>query len=369
MSVKVAALPDRIPIPAVTEAPRTSFDAAGLEADAAAWDRFIASAPNGSFPQLTAWARANSEKGWRAVRVAADTSSGPIGAQLLVHAMRPGPWSRAYASRGPVAEVIDEPSIKAFTSSVRRTARELRLSHLLIDPELPVGHPVEGWLASLGWRPIPRVLINRTRIIELGGSEGELWAGLRSSARWSVNKARRSGLTVDDAGGAGLDDFERLYLQTARRIGFLPAAFRSIYHCFAGSTDARLLIARDAGGEPTATHMLIPCGDRVIELYGASSTAGSRARANYLVKWEAIRSSRERGYARYDMWGTDHDTPGLAEFKAGFGGAEVEYIGAWELVTDHRARAALEAVRRVRSAPAAIRRLAGRARVRAGARP
>ena len=369
MSAPVAALPGRDATSALTDSPRTTVDAAALATDAVAWDRFVAGAPNGSFPQLTAWAGANSEKGWRAVRLASATSSGPIGAQLLIHAMRPGPWSRAYAPRGPIAGVVDEESVKAFTLAVRRAAHEHRLSHLLIDPELAVGHPVEGWLSSQGWRHVPRVLINRTRIIDLAGTEGQLWAGLRSSARWSVNKARRSGLSVDDAGAAGLDDFERLYLETARRIGFRPAAFRTIFRAFAEATDARLLIARDADGRPAATHMLIPCGARVIELYGASSAAGSRARANYLVKWEAIRSSRERGYARYDMWGTDDDTPGLAEFKAGFGGAEIEYIGAWELVTDRRARVALEAVRRTRSLPQTLRRLVARSRGRPTAGP
>ena len=87
-------------------------------------------------------------------------------------------------------------------------------------------------------------------------------------------------------------------------------------------------------GRAVATLMLLDCGDRVIERYGASSTEGAAARANYLVKWESIRLSRERGMARYDMWGTDHE--GVATFKASFGGYERQYIGAWELVTNRR---------------------------------
>ena len=101
-----------------------------------------------------------------------------------------------------------------------------------------------------------------------------------------------------------------------------------------------------------ATLMLLDCGDRVIERYGASSAAGAAGRANYLVKWEAIRASRERGMRRYDMWGTEG--AGLAEFKASFGGYERGYIGAWELVTDrvvHGAFAGLARLRRGRGAP------------------
>jgi lipid II:glycine glycyltransferase (peptidoglycan interpeptide bridge formation enzyme) len=60
--------------------------------------------------------------------------------------------------------------------------------------------------------------------------------------------------------------------------------------------------------------------------------AGADSRANYLLKWEAIRSSKEAGATSYDMWGLAH--PGIAHFKTGFGGREIRYIGAWDLVLD-----------------------------------
>jgi lipid II:glycine glycyltransferase (peptidoglycan interpeptide bridge formation enzyme) len=60
------------------------------------------------------------------------------------------------------------------------------------------------------------------------------------------------------------------------------------------------------------------------------TAAGGESRANYLLKWEAIRSSREAGATSYDLWGLA--TGGIAHFKTGFGGREVRYIGAWDLV-------------------------------------
>jgi hypothetical protein len=64
--------------------------------------------------------------------------------------------------------------------------------------------------------------------------------------------------------------------------------------------------------------------------------AGAESRANYLLKWEAIRSSRERGAVSYDMWGISHE--GIEHFKAGFGGREIKYVGAWDLVIDPAGR-------------------------------
>jgi lipid II:glycine glycyltransferase (peptidoglycan interpeptide bridge formation enzyme) len=76
------------------------------------------------------------------------------------------------------------------------------------------------------------------------------------------------------------------------------------------------------------------------------TTAGGESRANYLLKWEAIRSSREAGATSYDLWGLA--TGGIAHFKTGFGGREVQYIGAWDLVLSSRGRAAYDVAQRAR---------------------
>jgi lipid II:glycine glycyltransferase (peptidoglycan interpeptide bridge formation enzyme) len=217
---------------------------------------------------------------------------------------------------------------------------------VVIDPELEPGD-VERWLEELGWHRLPPIQIDQTRLVDLTLPEERLWSDLRSSARWSVNKARRTGYTVEETGEPGLEAFGQLYLETARRVGFEPnAAFRETYRAFDRRGSARLLLACDPDGVPAATLMLLDCGDRVIERYGASSAAGAAGRANYLVKWEAIRASRARGMRRYDMWGTEG--AGLAEFKASFGGYERRYIGAWELVTNRLVHGGFSGLARLR---------------------
>jgi lipid II:glycine glycyltransferase (peptidoglycan interpeptide bridge formation enzyme) len=74
--------------------------------------------------------------------------------------------------------------------------------------------------------------------------------------------------------------------------------------------------------------------------------AGGDNRANYLLKWEAIRTSREQGATSYDLWGLA--TGGIAHFKTGFGGREVRYIGAWDLVLDPVGRTVYETATRAR---------------------
>ncbi len=302
----------------------------------------------GSYLQLPGWARVKAVNGWAAHRLVAETDDGPIGAQVLVRRPRPLPWGFAYAPRGPVATTWSERSLAAFTARCRTDLPTLagRVSHLRIDPEIEADGPLDpdGQLRdrfrAAGWRPAPPIQPASTRVIDLRADETALWGDLRKKWRQYVNKARAGGVVVVDGDGDRLRDFYRIYRGTAERAGFLirtEAAYRDVWEAFAPAGRARLLFAQTADGEPLATLFLVRCGSRVVEPYGGMTTAGADSRANYLLKWEAIRSSREQGAASYDLWGLA--TGGIAHFKAGFGGREVRYIGAWDLVLDPLGRA------------------------------
>jgi lipid II:glycine glycyltransferase (peptidoglycan interpeptide bridge formation enzyme) len=154
---------------------------------------------------------------------------------------------------------------------------------------------------------------------------------------------------VVEADGSRLADFYRIYRETADRAGFLiraESAYRDVWESYAPAGNARLLFAETADGEPQATLFLVRCGPRVVEPYGGMTAAGAESRANYLLKWEAIRSSRAAGATSYDLWGLA--TGGIAHFKTGFGGREVRYIGAWDLVLSPLGRQAYELGQQVR---------------------
>ena len=318
-----------------------------LRTDPAAWDAFVEAAPNGAYPQLTAWADVKRPNGWRAERVVVDGAAGQLGLQLLVRDLRPLPWRIGYAPRGPVAAASDADAVAALTENLRAVGRRERLAEIVVDPEVEADHPLMGHLASAGWQPGTAVQADRTRLVDLRRPEVDLWADLRSKWRQYVTKARRDGVVVEDAGAAGIDEFYAIYVATARRAGFVhrsKGTYDAVVRAFEPGGRSRLLIARLADGTPAATLILVSCGRRVVEPYGGMTDAGAASRANYLLKWEAIRSSRERGFETYDMWGLAH--PGIERFKAGFGGREVVYAGTRVLVLDRLGHAAIGAARR-----------------------
>jgi lipid II:glycine glycyltransferase (peptidoglycan interpeptide bridge formation enzyme) len=267
------------------------------------------------------------------------------------------PWGFAYAPRGPVAATWDAGVIGWLTEAIRRDLprSDGRISHVRIDPEVEADGALDPdgalrrALAAAGWRSAPPIQPNATRVIDLDADEDALWADLRKKWRQYVNKARTGGVTVVDADETRLGEFYRIYRETADRAGFLiraESAYRDVWRAYAPIGNARLLFAQDAEGVPQATLFLVRCGPRVVEPYGGMTAAGADSRANYLLKWEAIRSSREAGATSYDLWGLA--TGGIAHFKTGFGGREVRYIGAWDLVLSGVGRQAYDTAQRAR---------------------
>jgi lipid II:glycine glycyltransferase (peptidoglycan interpeptide bridge formation enzyme) len=324
--------------------------------DPASWDAFVEASDPGSYLQLAAWAAVKAVNGWSAHRIVAGTGH-PIGAQVLVRRPRPMPWGFAYAPRGPVAGDWTPDAIEAFTAAVRADLPAVagRVSHLRIDPEIEADGPhdpdgsLRRALRSAGWRPAPPIQPNATRVIDLRPDEETLYGDLRKKWRQYVNKARTAGITIVDADGDRLGEFYRIYRETADRAGFLiraESAYRDVWQAYAPSGRARLLFAQAPDGEPQATLFLVRSGPRVVEPYGGMTAAGGESRANYLLKWEAIRTSRQAGATSYDLWGLA--TGGIAHFKTGFGGREVRYIGAWDLVLSPLGRQAYELAQRVR---------------------
>ena len=351
--------------------PRPSAQRLGswIESDPARWDAFVESAAYRSFSQLWAWGELRREAGWVPIRLAVgdrETPSGPIlaGVQLMLRRIPLVGFSLGYAPRGPVGALEDDAAWSELVAGMRRLGTDQRIATIRIEPEVLVDSPVARRLSARFWRLAPPVQPVATRLVDLTLSEDELRAGLRKKHRQYLARAERDGLVVEcfdaqaDEGeaAAALADFHRILSGTGERAGFnvrVPDYYRGVWGTLAPANRARLFFAtRD--GDRLATLFHIACGDHVAELYGGATPGGSRLHANYLVKWGAILGLKSEGFARYDLWG--QPTGGIAQFKEGFGGELVTYVGARDLVVDRAgdiavrgALAAREVVVRVRS--------------------
>jgi lipid II:glycine glycyltransferase (peptidoglycan interpeptide bridge formation enzyme) len=279
--------------------------------------------------------------GWRPVRLAIGPShDDPVaGAQLLLRRIPLLGWHLAYVPRGPVG-ALDDPAIRdGLLRALRAVGRDERIATVRADPEAEGSTPYGQWLLADPWRSAPKVQPPTTRVIDLTAGEDALRADLKRKHRQYVNKAERGGVTIErfdgstppDVIGPALVDFNRIYQLTADRAGFVARQafyYERVWSLFAPTGRVRLSFAL-LDGERVATIYHFTCGDRAVEAYGGMTDAGADARANYLLKWDAIAGFAREGFAVYDMWGLA--TGGIRHFKEGFGGREVTYVGARDL--------------------------------------
>jgi len=309
--------------------------------DPDAWNAFVEAAPYHAFPQLWEWGEVRAMGGWRPVRLAIGPSRDhPVaGAQLLLRRMPIVGWHLAYVPRGPIGELNDPEVRVALVAALRALGKAERIATVRADPEAQSETPYGRALLAEPWRAAPKIQPPTTRVIDLTPGEEELKAALKRKHRQYVNKAERSGVTVErfdgstlpEVIGPALADFNRIYQLTANRAGFVARQafyYERVWSIFAPTSRVRLSFAvRD--GERVAALYHFTCGDRAVESYGGMTDAGADARANYLLKWAAIADFAREGFRVYDMWGLA--TGGIRQFKEGFGGEEIEYVGARDL--------------------------------------
>jgi len=305
------------------------------------WDAYVRAHPLATYLQTSTWARVKAATGWSSVHVGKRSGpGGPFGAQILTRPIPLLPWRFAYAPRGPLADRWEAETHDAWIAELRRATGQrgplAGTALLRMDPEIEAAPAVEAALLGAGWRRAHDMQPRKTRIVDLAPDEAALWSELRKKWRQYVNKARSNGIVVRDVDPASeTDAFERFYevMREVSQRTALPlrsaATFRGVWEAFAPTGESRLLFAEDGAGALQAALLTVRCGTRVVEPYGGMSAAGAESRANYLLKWEAIRTSKEQGATSYDMWGLIGT--GIDQFKAGFGGREVAYIGAWDL--------------------------------------
>ena len=323
------------------------------ETDPAAWDAFVQVADYRSFPQLWAWGELRRPHGWRPLRIGVGPRDAPTaGAQLLVRRAPLLGLRLGYVPRGPVGR-MDEPAVRdTLLAALRAVAAREGIATLKVDPEAVAASPYGAALLAAPWRAASPVQPRRTRVLDLAGSESDLLAALHHKHRQYVHKAERAGVTVEWIDGTSdpaharqeLTDFARIYAHTALRAGFVaraPAYYERVWELFAPAGHASLAFAT-LDGERQATLLHFTCGDRAAEAYGGMTDSGAASRANYLLKWEAIRHFRGAGFAVYDLWGLA--TGGIARFKEGFGGRELAYVGARDLALRPVADAALRII-------------------------
>jgi lipid II:glycine glycyltransferase (peptidoglycan interpeptide bridge formation enzyme) len=275
--------------------------------------------------QSAGWGELKATTGWNVRRFVFD---GGV-AQVLLKPLPLG-LSVAYAPRGPL--VAPERLGEAIAAVRAALARE-RCASLLCDPEAPDDHAIRASLARTGVRASPVfVQPRRTLLMDLSKGDEELFAAMRKKTRQYIHKAERAGVVTEES--REVDRFMKVLSAVGERDQFAIRSREYFQTLLSAFGDRALLMFARIGGEDAGAMLLVRMADRAWELYGGWSGAHAEARPFYLLKWRAMLRMRQLGVRRYDMYGladsADDPLAGVENFKLGYGGEVVEWIGALE---------------------------------------
>ena len=261
--------------------------------------------------------------------------------QLSLH---PIPFTRYFVGYLPKGPFPDEDLAKVL----KEIGKKFNLAFIKLEPDIVQND--EGLTnVSSSFKRSPKPLFTKFNfIIDLTKSEEDLLKDMHPKTRYNINVAKKHHVRIEQ--GISDSDFEtylKLYFDTTKRQGYYGHSekyHREFWRLFKAAKMARILIAYwkippTFQKTPLAAWMLVGFKDTLYYPYGGSAIEHRHVMANNLLAWEAIRMGKKLGLKKFDMWGAlgpeaDERDPwfGFHNFKKGYGGKLVEYIGTYDLV-------------------------------------
>jgi Acetyltransferase (GNAT) domain len=296
------------------------------------WDDFVSSQPDAVVYQHSAWLRClQAEYARPLAGLCCEDEDGSLSGVLPVMATRGIPGMRRSATLGarasslprtPVAGPLarDHASMVALMRAAVALARE-RSAQLQVKRG---GPDLDGLSAEVGGAPW-----RRGYVLALPGDPAALRFGNSRNhgrIRWAVNKARKEGVEVRDAGGlADVRAWYALYLHTMREVVVPPRPlrlFEAMWRELAPRGLMRFHLA-EREGVLIGGSIVLGLGRTAFYAFNGRLRSALHHRPNEVTQWEAIHAACRAGFERYDLGEVTENNEGLAEFKRKWGAEEV----------------------------------------------
>lgn len=309
-------------------------------ADKKMWESFVLARVEANFLQSWNWGEFHKNLGHEVERVGFWDEGKLLGVMLaIVERAKRGTYLTVPG--GPLIDWENEKIVSEFKKMIEEMAGKYKCVFVRVRPQILETSENSRLFSDLGFRNAPMHLhAELTHQLDLIRSEEEILVGMRKTTRYEIKQAIKLGIEIRT--GGDIDNFYDLQMETAKRQGFVPfnrEFLKEQFKVFVEDGQVGLYTAW-LGKTKLAQGMIIFYGQEADYHYGASSEEGRKYPGAYLIQWEAIKEAKKRGIARYNFWGVapegekSHRFYGVSVFKRGFGGEDVAYLHARDLVID-----------------------------------
>ncbi|SDQ54778.1 lipid II:glycine glycyltransferase FemX [Leucobacter chromiiresistens] len=312
------------------------------DAERAEWNARIAANPGGG----EVWAGEQyldvkrAENGYRDFRVIVERGARPPIAVGVLAKRAPllGWWWHLPA--GPAG--ADAAEVLETAAAVAALARASGAFLLKIEPR--IGREAIPDIHEAGYRDAVRIIPNpSTVLVDVSGSEDEVFARIGKKARNAINRARRDGISVSRVEPTAEHSAQLFGLlqETAEGRFVLRSEryYREFWQRFSQAGVGQMFLAHRDGALVAGAYAMA-LGAKTTYKDGASMRAKTAYGASHALQWEVMRWANERGALVHDLCGAppsdraddrEHPLFGVGQFKRSFSPQIVDYAGAFDL--------------------------------------
>ncbi len=292
-----------------------------------------------SFEQSWTWGdwQKQNQKNVCRYLVLSDNGEAILAGSGIINPLSPFPGQYLQFVYGPV--VSKELSQEAALTTIKFFTQELKNNFVFIRLE-----PQQNMnLSSIAKKSL-NTTAGKTIVNNLTKSETELLAVMHQKTRYNIKLAERKEVRVEVI---DLKEADTKIIDAVSFLVFLTQA-RQKYRNHSKEYFSKLLLflknqseievklyqAFFEGNLLTSSICFDFAGTRHY-VFGGSSELNREVMAPYLLHWTAMLDAKKLGLLNYDWGGletTSGETPGFARFKLGFGGDEVNFTGAWDVI-------------------------------------
>ncbi len=243
-----------------------------------------------------------------------------------------------YCPRGP----IGQGDFREFLNKIKEIAKQEKSIFFKIEPDnkdRPLDTVLETRTVSKGqslFKSTKEIQPSQTIVLDISRPEDELLKQMHSKARYNIRLAQKKEIEIKQSHNQELIAvFIDLLEKTAKRDKFYlhpKEYYHKILNILGEQGTAKLFLAYYQN-KVIAANLIYFFGQTAVYAHGASDYDYRQLMAPYLLQWRAICQAKQQGFKYYDFNGIDDKKwPGVTRFKKGFGGQEMSYSGAFDLV-------------------------------------
>ena len=313
--------------------------------------------PEANFLQTSTWGKVYEKDGKKVFYLGLFEDKKLIGSSVVI--LKP-------AKRGRYLEIPGGPlldwdgNIKAlrfFLKEIAKLAEREKCVFVRMRPNIPDTEQHRKLAERLKLVKSPMHLhAEHTVMLDITKSEEELMTEMRRQTRYEVRRAQKLGIKVSyETSEKAFNDFYDLQLETAERQGFIPSTRHLIMAQHEVFGDKARIYTATLDGKVLAKGEILLQAPEAIYHEAASTLDGRKLPGAYALQWQIIQDAKALGLKRYNLFGIappnspHHRYAGVTTFKTGFGGEQLAYLSAHDLVIKpfhYRLVHALETIRK-----------------------